>query len=223
MTEVSPSSKALDWAKLQGAHWHDSGNLGGPVLDRIHHYCQSTGVEYSAETGCGLSTVILSNIAKRHYCFTVASGDSVGKVRSAPCFSSKNVAFVLGPSQLTLPRFSFAEPLDFALIDGGHGFTFPQLDYYFFYQHVRSGGILILDDIHIPIITQIYEVLKVDDMWEHLEDVICTAFFKRTDAPLFDPCGDNWWQQGYNKKHFKNPEALEIVLGKKWWLHRVAS
>jgi hypothetical protein len=217
MTELQNSSEALAWAKLQNAWWHDSGNLNGSVLDRISHYGQSTGVKCSAETGCGLSTVILSNIARRHHCFTVASGNSLGRVQSAPHFCPRRVSFIVGPSQLTLPRFSFVEQLDLVLIDGAHGFPFPQLDYYYFYPHISPGGILIVDDIHIPIVTQMYDILKQDAMWEHLEDVLCTAFFKRTDAPLFDPCGDNWWQQGYNKKHFKERESLEGVLGEKWW------
>jgi len=30
-----------------------------------------------------------------------------------------------------------------------------------------------------------------------------TAFFRRTDKPLFDPYGDGWWLQNYNKN--RNP------------------
>jgi len=211
------SLEALEWAKAQPAWWHDSGNLGVPVLERLCHHNQRIGARYSAETGCGLSTIILSALVERHLCFTVATGNSLSHVQAAPHLHKENVSFVIGPSQLTLPKFSFSHPLDSVLIDGGHGFPFAQLDYYYFYPQIRRGGLLIVDDIHIPVVNQLYEVLKEDAMWKHLENVVYTAFFERTDAPLFDPHADNWWLQGFNKKHFKNREALQSVLGEKWW------
>jgi hypothetical protein len=209
--------EALQWARGQPSWWHDSGNLGILVLERLCYHNQRVGARFTAETGCGLSTVILSAAVERHYCFTVATGNSLAKVQAASPFRSETVAFVVGPSQLTLQNFSFSHALDSVLIDGAHGFPFAQLDYYFLYPHIRKGGVLIVDDIHIPVVKQLYEVLREDAMWAHLEDTVCTAFFERTDAPLFDPHADNWWLQGFNKKHFPNRESLEPVLGKKWW------
>ncbi len=36
-------------------------------------------------------------------------------------------------------------------------------------------------------------------MFEELELVGSTAFFRRTRAPCFEPFGDGWWLQNYNK------------------------
>jgi hypothetical protein len=217
IAKLTASAEALEWAKAQPAWWHDSGNLGVPVLETLCRHNQRIGAKYSAETGCGLSTVILSNLVERHLCFTIAAGNSLSKVQAAPHIRQENVSFVVGPSQLTLPRFSFPHHLDSVLIDGAHGFPFAQLDYNFLYPHIRRGGLLVVDDIHIPVVKQLYEVLKEDAMWKHLEDVVSTAFFERTNAPLFDPQGDGWWLQGFNKKHFKDRESLESSLGEKWW------
>lgn len=214
---TNPAVEALDWARTQPGWWHDSGNLGAPVLERILHHAERVGTRCSAETGCGFSTILLSNVADRHTCFTVAMGNSLERVQDAQHFNRDRVNFVIGPSQLTLPRHSFQDPLDFVLIDGTHGFPFAHLDYYFLHPQIRRGGMLLIDDIHIPTCGQLYEVLKEDKMWRHVEDVLFTAFFERTDAPLFDPHGDNWFMQGFNKKHFAYKELLVSALGEKWW------
>ena len=104
MSDDSPSRAALDWACQQPAWWHESGCLGPPALDRIHHHATRVGARHTAETGCGLSTVLLSNVAERHLCFTVAAGDSLEKVKAAPHLNSDRTTFVVGPSQLTLPK-----------------------------------------------------------------------------------------------------------------------
>lgn len=211
------ASEALEWAKTQPGWWHDSGNLGPQVLERIKFHAERVGTRSSAETGCGFSTILLSNIAERHTCFTIAAGNSLALVQDAQHLNRENVNFIVGPSQLTLPRFSFQDPLDFVLIDGTHGFPFAHLDYYFLHPQIRRGGMLLIDDIHIPTCGQLYEVLKEDKMWRHVEDVVFTAFFERTDAPLFDPHGDNWFMQGFNKKHFAYKESLVPALGERWW------
>jgi hypothetical protein len=111
---------------------------------------------------------------------------------------------------VTVPRHSFTRPLDFVLIDGPHGFPFAQLEYFFFYQHIRKDGILVVDDIHIPTIRQMYDVLRDDRMWLHIEDVLTTAFFRRTAAPLFDPYGDGWERQQFNQRHFEDSASMDL-------------
>jgi hypothetical protein len=67
----------------------------------------------------------------------------------------------------------------------------------------------VVDDIHIPTVRQLYDVLRDDKMWTHVEDVLTTAFFERTDAPVFDPFGDGWERQQFNQRHFAYPEAMD--------------
>jgi hypothetical protein len=201
---------ALDWACSQTSWWHDSGNLNSAVLKAIANHAVGIGARETAETGCGLSTIVLSAIADCHTCFTVAAGNSLERVQGAPHLQRGRVKFVIGPSQLTLARHSFTGPLDLVLIDGPHGFPFAQMEYFHFYQRIRKGGVLVVDDIHIPTIRQMYDVLRDDKMWAHIEDVLTTAFFRRTDAPMLDPYGDGWERQQFNQRHFSDETSMDI-------------
>ena len=52
------------------------------------------------------------------------------------------------------------------LLDGPHGYPFPDMEYYFFYPHIKIGGYLIIDDIHIPTIGRMADILQEGAMWE---------------------------------------------------------
>jgi hypothetical protein len=203
---------ALDWACSHTAgSWHDSGNLYPAVLRAIANHATRVGARETAETGCGLSTIVLSVIADCHTCFTLAAGNSLERVQGASHLRRNHVNFVIGPSQLTLPRHSFARPLDFVLIDGPHGFPFAQMEYFHFYQRIRRGGMLVVDDINIPTIRQLYDFLCDDRMWTHVEDVLMTAFFQRSDESMFDPHGDGWYLQQFNQRHLQDSAPLDIA------------
>ncbi len=196
--------------------FHSSGSLSQVVLRRIAELHRQVGAKVSAETGCGLTTLILSQLSERHTSFTAEYGDSLPKTRGHHRFNAASTNFIVNPTQLSLPAYRFPEPLDFAILDGPHAYPFPDLEYFFFYPHVRSGGILVIDDIHIPTIGRMHAFLSDDEMWEHLGDTETTAFFRRTTAPLLDPYGDGWPSQRYNRRHFPYPEALDMLYGKGW-------
>ena len=105
-----------------------------------------------------------------------------------------------GPTQVSLPRHRFTEKLQLVLIDGPHGYPFPDLEYYFLYPHLETGALLILDDIHIPTVHNLFQFLRQDAMFDLEQTVQTTAFFRRTSAPTFDPLGDGWWLQNYNAR-----------------------
>lgn len=215
MTRIAPPphsllTAALDWAASQPGWWHDSGNLNPAVLRAIANHATRIQARETVETGCGLSTVILSVIADCHHCFTIAGGNALEQVQNVSHIRLDRVNFIIGPSQVTVPRHSFARPLDLVLIDGPHGFPFAHLEYFYFYQRVRKGGILVVDDIHIPTVRQMYDVLRDDKMWIHLEDVLTTAFFQRSDAPMFDPYGDGWERQQFNQRHFEDSALMDL-------------
>ena len=86
------------------------------------------------------------------------------------------------------------------LIDGPHGWPFPELEYWHFYQRIQPGGILIVDDVSIPTIGRMADVIAEDVMWTLVDVVATTALFRRTDAPVFDPLGDGWWTQRFNQR-----------------------
>jgi len=199
------------------AGWNPSGSLNLQVIDRL--YKCAAGAENSAETGCGKSTLALSHAAKKHLVFACEAfpGDdpeehSLNKVRKSELLNVGACQFVIGTTQTTLPAFNFDRRFDLVLLDGPHGFPFPELEYYYFYPHIRKGGWLVIDDIQIPGVAQMVDILKKDRMFSLQYVVRTTAFFRRTDSPLFSPTGDGWWEQGYNKRYGYSVRHVQLGL-----------
>jgi hypothetical protein len=184
-----------------GPGLHSAGTFSPRALEAIARAAQKLQIRNSVETGSGASTLLLSHLSERHTVFAVddASG-SVVNVRRSPLLCQNVVTFVEGPTQATLPRHSFTEKLQLVLIDGPHGYPFPDLEYYYLYPHLETGALLILDDIHIPTVHNLFQFLRRDAMFELHKVVQTTAFFTRTIAPTFDSFGDGWRQQNYNAR-----------------------
>ena len=178
-----------------------AGSYGPDTLLVFAYLASRRPIEFSAETGCGATTLLLSHISRRHVAFTLDIGHNQPTFDS-PLLDRSRASFVLGPTQVTLPAYRFDQPLDFALIDGPHGFPFPQLEYYYFYPALRTGALFVLDDIHIPIISHMFAFMREDAMFQLLAVQDKTAFFERTPAPTTDPLGDEWYTQAYNEARF---------------------
>lgn len=197
------------------ADWHRSGPLSDRVLQAIAGYCKEIGpIKNSVETGAGKSTLFFSQISRKHVVFAIDVGKSLSRVKESPLFNRDSVEIVEGPTQRTLPNYDFTNKIQVALIDGPHGYPFPELEYYYIYQYLDTGGLLIIDDVNIPSIKRMAEILKKDEMFDCLGTLGKTTFFKRTPAPLFDPLGDGWWEQGYNKPFLDKSKKFESIKAK---------
>jgi hypothetical protein len=98
------------------------------------------------------------------------------------------------------PNFRHKGHYDIVLIDGGHGYPFPEIDHYHLYQRLKTGALLIVDDLVIPTIGRMAEVIREDDMFDLVAQVHHTAIFRRTDAPMFTPRSDGWFTQKFNRR-----------------------
>lgn len=188
--------------------FHEAGVMSDDVLYAIVRHAEGLCIENSMETGCGKSTLLLSWLSRHHTAFTLDKyGElpclSYERVSASALLNAENVSFVLGPTQRTLPRYPFEQPVQLALIDGPHGFPFPFLEYYYFYPLLQEDGLLIVDDIHIPTIRWLHDFLVEDDMFEFIETVENSSFFRRTGHPALNPFGDDWWLQRYNVNRFE--------------------
>ena len=192
------------------ADWHGAGSLSAEVLAAIARHASSRPIRRSVETGTGKSTLVLSHCSDAHTVFAQddrGHGDSLELVQRCPLLRRATTSFVVGPTQRTLAAHRFEAPLDLVMLDGPHGYPFPELEYYFVYPHLAEGAILIVDDIHIPTVFNMFSILREDAMYRLAEVVHTTAFFVRTAAPLFDPLADGWWLQTYNEKRFPISDA----------------
>jgi Methyltransferase domain len=199
---------------------HRAGTFSGPVLEALYRHASTRSIAHSAETGSGASTLLFSHLSNDHTVFALDHGtDSVRAVQASPLLRPGVVTFVEGATQLTLPHHRFAHKLQLALIDGPHAYPFPDLEYYYFYPHLDTGGLLIVDDIHIRSVHNLFDFLSADEMFT-LEDVIeNTAVFSRTAAPTFSPVGDGWETQRYNSQDF---EVVPAQPGESGQLQRVS-
>ena len=185
---------------------HASGSVEIDVLERLEELIGPTPLAHSVETGCGKTTILLSNLSARHLVFTLddsqSPNGSLNYVRGCPMFRADTTQFIVGPTQRTVGRHVFDAPLDFAMLDGPHAYPFPELEYYALYPHLRPGALLVIDDIHIPTIHRLYEFVREDDMFEPVTVVRTTAFLRRTGAPTFSPVSDGWPEQRFNARRF---------------------
>jgi hypothetical protein len=184
---------------------HAAGTFTTRTLEALVRHATARPIHHSVETGSGASTLLLSHISHDHVVFALDGGNrSVEATAASPLLRRETVTFVDGPTQLTVPRHAFTAPLQFVLIDGPHAYPFPDLEYYHLYPHIEAGGLLVIDDIHIPTIANLFDFLSVDEMF-HVEEVVeNTAFFRRTAAPTFPPTGDDWVRQRYNMRVFES-------------------
>ena len=91
------------------------------------HMPESNGpIHHSAETGSGKTTLLFSHLSTNHQVFALDCGDSVTRVKTSCLFNNSNVTCIERPSQLTLPLHVFRDQI--AVIDGPHGYPFPDLD-----------------------------------------------------------------------------------------------
>lgn len=211
-SEIAVYEKAAGFA-------HSAGSLPLRTLLRIERLLTGTTLA-SAETGCGKSTIFLSRISQKHKVFCYDDRDagdasSVAYFMDCPATRKESLDLIYGPTQATLPRYEDHIPYDLVLIDGPHGFPFPELEYYFFYPHLKPGGLLVVDDIHIPTIGRLADFLSEDAMFEKVEFIGATAIFRRTDAPSFDPFGDGWWAQDYNRRRATFSKDLLLRDGRR--------
>ncbi len=117
------------------------------------------------ETGAGLSTVLLAAGAAAHHCVTPAAHE-VAVLREALAargIAPAKVAFHIDRSDRILPRLEVS--LDLALIDGGHAYPTPQIDWYYAGARLRRGGLLYLDDLQLPAVAQLAAFLRKDPRW----------------------------------------------------------
>jgi len=123
---------------------------------------------------------------------------SVTYYSNSPVSDPTNVRMTFGPTQETLFRFEHPGEYDAVLLDGPHGYPFPELEYFHFYPRIRTGGLLVIDDVQVATIGRMADVLQEDAMWDLEALSGKTAFFRRTSAESVPPDGDHWYRQDFN-------------------------
>jgi precorrin-6B methylase 2 len=155
--------------------------------------------QFSAETGCGGSTIVLSHISKHHTAFAIEGTErTITGLRQYADFRPDTVAFVEGETRRTLPQHRFEDPLDLVLLDGPHAYPFPQLEFAYLFPQVRAGGWVVLDDIQIPSVYELVRFMRMESSLVLDEVAVRTAFFRKIRESDLGP--DGWQHQAMNRR-----------------------
>lgn len=135
------------------------------------------------ETGCGASTVAFAAAGAEHVAVTPSRAETerVQAVLDAETLPG-TVRFEIGPSQDLLPGQTGA--LGMVLIDGGHGFPLPAVDWLYTAPRLDIGGIVVIDDVELWTGAMLVTFLKEEPGWA-LQEIRRgrTAIFEKT-APF---------------------------------------
>jgi precorrin-6B methylase 2 len=153
----------------------------------------------SIETGCGGSTIVLSHASNRHTAFAIDGQDrTITELRTRSDLRAENVIFVEGETKDTVPRYQFEGEVDLVLLDGPHAYPLPQLEFAYLFPRIKTGGWLVVDDIQIPSVYELFRFLRKESSVVLEEVAIRTAFFRRVRAIEHGP--DGWALQGMNRR-----------------------
>ena len=151
------------------------------------------------ETGAGNTTVLIAALAKHHYCCT-RSQLEVDKIRAyleRIGVSNDKLTFVLGSTDEALPRLGIGAIIDFAYIDGCHGYPFPALDWHYIDKHLKVGGIVGMDNVELRPVREHCEFLEENGAYR-LTGIVSEGYFVRFYEKLLNQ-NREWIDQPYSR------------------------
>jgi hypothetical protein len=155
----------------------------------------------SLETGAGISTILFALRSSEHTCIT-GSEPEVKRLRAYALrkgISLIHVNFIVSHSQHVLPAL-VREDLDIVLIDGGHGYPIPAIDWFYSAPMLRNGGLVIIDNVELWTVLELKKFLLNEEAWKLVKSFPGSAVFEKTGKGH----AREWISQPYTvrKSHF---------------------
>jgi hypothetical protein len=129
-----------------------------------------------------VSTVLFALKGTRHTCITPDSSEAA-RIRTyceRQGIGHAGIKFITEPSEYVLPILGERD-LDFALIDGRHGFPTPFLDWFYIAGMLKREGVVMIDDLHIWTAELLKEFLLAEAGWKLLAETGRAATFLKLD------------------------------------------
>lgn len=149
------------------------------------------------ETGSGLSTVLFAALGTDHICCTPGpeEAEHILDYCKAHELPIDGLRFELGSSHESLPRLQAAGVRrDLALIDGGHGFPLPVLDWFYAGGLLDAGGVVVIDDIALPAVATLLDFVGRDPRWRRIAGSAKWVAYERTSG---GPLAEDWTAQPF--------------------------
>lgn len=175
-------------------HGHCTHSLVPEALRLIE---QTVGArQRTLETGAGLSTVAFAASGAMHTTI-VKSQVEVDRI-SAYCKQHAiplgNVTFVTDWTEQALPALELGE-LDLVLLDGSHAFPGLFIEWFYTADALKTGGRLIVDDVHLWTGRTLRDFLRASEGWEQADELRGrTAIFDKTESARLHL---DWSEQPY--------------------------
>lgn len=177
-------------------HHEGSGGVWATTKECYEFIQQSVSFgDRTLETGCGVSTVVFADCGATHTAvyLDAVEGDVLRKWATHKHFDLSGVTLLPGGSDRILPSLDMGD-LDVVMLDGGHAFPLPTLDWYYAGSALRKGGLLIVDDVHIPGVQRLTEFLDHDPRWPSVFNNGKFGVYKRLSGGAL---AENWPMQAF--------------------------
>jgi hypothetical protein len=148
--------------------WSTGGFLG-PDLLWLFEFCREFPHPRIIETGAGCSTLLFL-FADPRVVRSVAPDqglhDRILDNARRMKVSTRPLHFTVGRSEDVRPKWSRKYRIDVALIDGGHGWPSPMVDFCYLNRMLETGGILLIDDLQLHSIGELARFLTRQPGWQ---------------------------------------------------------
>jgi predicted O-methyltransferase YrrM len=172
------------------------------------------------ETGSGSSTTLFAAAGAHHTAISPLTEEH-GRIRawlSEQGVDAAGIGFVAAASQDVLPRLA-PDPLDVVLIDGDHAFPAPFIDWYYTAEHVKVGGLVIVDDTNVVTGAILRDFLAAErQRWALVADLKKTSAFRKLCSPSVRGVG--WWEQPSCARKLSFPRVERWLAPVHAWLFR---
>lgn len=150
----------------------------------------------TVETGCGSSSIVFTLVGTEHTVIAPnqAEHDEIRRWCEARGFATSRTTSIVEDSTKVLP--SLRGEFDLGLIDGGHAFPLPFIDWLYIADRLRLGGLLIVDDINLPTCGILHDFLAADEeRWTLERRFPRSSMFRKLAEPVVsvhDWTGQPW-------------------------------
>jgi predicted O-methyltransferase YrrM len=137
------------------------------------------------ETGAGYTTVVLATLGQHHYCCTASSREveKISAYLTSVGVPLDKITFVVGLTDRTLPELRLDPIVDFAYIDGCHGYPFPALDWHYIDRFLKLGGIVGMDNAELRPVREHCDFLLENGSYDLLDRLfdgaLIVQFFRK--------------------------------------------
>ena len=182
-------------------------SISGAVASFIHRQIKPGA--RTIETGAGLSTLCFLAAGARHTAIAPDAGlePRLREYCRAHGLGDDRLTYISKTSQDVV--WSLEDEFDCALIDGGHGFPIPFIDFFYLNRRLKKGGYLIIDDLEIWTGETLAKFLRCEPSWK-----VVTQDGNR--AIVFRKVGEaratEWTSQEFVVKNSLHPHHLDTVI-----------